>query len=394
MNTFSSKLWYNKTYVLKNGEVSLYLQVVIDGKHKEFPLKLKWPVDKIDRVNGLLLPRKKADPDVNDFNLMIRMEQSKHTEILRTYRIKNISIEIRQFSKENRVFNQLGSFVSYMFRETDNRYKRKEIVKRSWQNHNSTNAIMVEFDGYWNFQHINLQWMKRFKHFLNTKGYKPGHVWTTLKTVKAYLQLAMLEPMLYVDPAAANFSNPEPRWITNYLNTTELRSLLRVYKGNEITGAQRLVLRAFLFTCYTSLRISDVYRANAKWKVNEDVLHFLPKKNERRGKWLSVPLTPLAKQFVINTLGTFFELPSEGQYNLELKDIAHTAGINKNLTSHYGRHTFGYLYMTTVGNLAGLQEILGHSKVETTKRYAHIDDDYKLASVLRIQEEFPDMLLN
>lgn len=365
MHSINSNLWINKRRISSNGEASLYLQVVIEGKHKEFPLKLKWPVDKIDLAKGVLQPRMKNDPDCQDYNLMIRMEQGKHTEILRTYRIKNIQIDIRQFAKENRVYSQMQSFTSYMYREMESRLKRKEIVKRTWQNHNSVNALMIEFESFWNFKNIDAAWMKRFKQHLQAKNYKPGNIWTTMKTVKAYLQLAALEPMIYVDPAAANFPNPEPKWVTNYLDKQEVRKLLDLYKGDKLSIGQRQILRAFLFTCYTSLRVSDLYRANAKWKINDDFLHFLPKKNERRGKWLSVPLIPLAKTFVLNTLGTFFELPSEQQYNIELKEIAELAGINKNITSHFGRHTYGYLYMTTAGNIASLREILGHSKLET-----------------------------
>ena len=393
MYSFSSKLWYDKRWVSKSKEASLYLQVVINREHKTFPLKLKWPVDKIDLVTGTLLPRNRQDPEVYDYNLLIRMEQSKHTEILRTYRIKQQVIDMKIFARQNRVFEQKTSFVSFMFRETESRYRRKEIVKRSLMNHNSTNELMIEFDPVWNFEFVNVKWMKRFKQFLVNKNYKPGYIWTVLKTVKAYLQLAIDDPMVYADQEAADFPNPQPKWITNYLNTTELRQLLVLYKSDRITAEQHLVLRAFLFTCFTSLRISDVYRVNAKWKVNDDLLNFLPKKNERRGVWITIPLTPLAKQFVKNTLGLFFELPSEGEYNIKLKELANLAGIKKNVTSHYGRHTFGYLFMTTSGNMRALQTILGHSKIETTQRYAHIDDDYKVASVLKIQDEFPDMLL-
>jgi hypothetical protein len=48
MYSFSSKLWYDKRWVSKTGDASIYLQVNLNGRHKEFPLKMRWPVDKID----------------------------------------------------------------------------------------------------------------------------------------------------------------------------------------------------------------------------------------------------------------------------------------------------------------------------------------------------------
>src|SRR5690606_29376132 len=101
-----------------------------------------------------------------------------------------------------------------------------------------------------------------------------------------------------------------------------------------------------------------------------------------------IPLNTMAKALVNETAKTFFELPTEQEYNRTLKELAIKAEIPKNLKSHVGRHTFGYLYMTTSGNLYGLKEIMGHKKIATTERYAHLDKDYNLTQVMKLQEGF------
>lgn len=392
MYSFSSKLWYDKRWVSKSGEASIYLQVTLDGKHREFPLKLKWPIVNIDLSAGSLLPRRKSDPDVTDYNLLVMIEQAKHTEILRTYRIKNAPIDLKTFSREVRVFDKKESFVSFMRRDSLTRLTLKEIDRRTWQNHNSTIAQMQIFDQVWLFDQLSVKWMTRFKNQLISSGFEPGGVWTTIKNVKCYLQRARKEPMLYVAEDVATFPNPEPKWKTNFCNRKEVNALITLYKQNSLMSHQREVLKAFLFTCFTSLRISDVYRVNGKWRLSEGFLDFIPKKNEKAKKWVHIPIMAAANVFVRNSAGRYFELPSEGEYNLILKDIAAAADIRKPLTSHYGRHTFGHLYMVTIGNLKGLQEILGHSKIETTMRYAHLDDDYKLESINKMQDEFPELI--
>ncbi|WP_407428876.1 hypothetical protein, partial [Arcticibacter sp.] len=69
MNTFSVKLWVNKQRVKKSGNVSLYIQIIVDKKHDEIPLNIEWPFVRIDLERGELLPRKKNDPDVHEFSL-------------------------------------------------------------------------------------------------------------------------------------------------------------------------------------------------------------------------------------------------------------------------------------------------------------------------------------
>jgi integrase/recombinase XerD len=394
MFSFSSKLWFNKRRIAeKTGEASLYLQAVINSRHKEFPLKLKWPVEKIDLLRGELLPRKRGDPDVNDYNLIILTETAKHTEILRTYRIKNINIDIKRFSQELKAFDNKDSFMAYMHNKIVARLQDKEIERKTYQNQMSTLVHMREYDPDWLYNNLSIKYLTGFKRHLINQKFEPGHIWSRIKDVKTYMQLAAKEPLLHIDEEIRAFPNPEPKWKTSYLNKEELRRLMIMYRQGYLSSEMHQVLCAFIFTCLTSLRISDVYRVNSNWRVSNDQLSFIPKKGEKRRKWLHIPLMPMATHFITNIEGRYFNLPSEVEYNRILKDIAVKANINKNITSHLGRHTFGYLYMTTIGNLKGLQEILGHTKTATTERYAHLDEEYKLDSVKKMQADFSDLIM-
>ncbi|MFD0794014.1 tyrosine-type recombinase/integrase [Mucilaginibacter litoreus] len=86
-----------------------------------------------------------------------------------------------------------------------------------------------------------------------------------------------------------------------------------------------------------------------------------------------------------------FDLPNPAEYNITLKDIPSLACINKNLTSHVGRHTFGHMYLQKVQNLASLKELMGHTKIETTMRYVHLENDYLKSTANLVGEEFKDL---
>lgn len=394
MYSFSSKLWFNKRAIAsKTGEVSIYLQVVINRSHKEFPLKLKWPVNKIDLIKGLLLPRQRGDKDVDDYNLLLLSEQAKHIEILRSYRIRRAPIDMQKFIRELNTFDNKDSFIAFMLNHNRRRYDTKEIENRTYRNIRSTIMLMINFNLSWRYEMLTVKFLKQFKIYLQGKDYEPGHIWSKIRDVKSHLKMASTEPLIHVDPEVIAFSNPQPQWRTTYLNREEVNSLIKVYREEDLKAMDRNVLRAFLFTCFTSLRISDVYRVNADWRIDENFIDFIPKKNQKKRKRLKVPIMGMARMFIQNETGQYFDLPTEQEYNRTLKQMALKAGIKKRLTSHVGRHTFGYLFMTTVGNMKALQEILGHTNSKTTERYAHLDDEYKYLSVMQMQEGFNNLRL-
>lgn len=400
MFAFSSRLWYNKQRISKTtNEASLYLQVVIDSKHKPFELKLKWPVDKIDVSKNKLFSRFKEDPDVADYNLIIKCALAQHTEIQRIYRLRNEYLTLDKFTREMKTFDGRECFITYFRNEADRRFEKKEIELKTHQNHKAVLRLVMQFDELSLFKNIDKAWLGRFRNFLSNatygkdnKPYKPGTIWDRVKTTLAYLALAKEEKMIYVNEEVFKFINPKPEEETSYLSRDEVRRLM-LLTDHYLTERELRILKAFLFACFTGLRISDLYLVGAKWEIQENFLDFIPQKNKKKGRKIRIPLIPIARSFVKSHGLTFFDLPNQVQFNESLKIIADKALISKVLTAHVARHTFGYLYMTTIGDIYGLQKILGHKKIDTTQRYAHIDDDYKYDTAAKIQEGFGDLML-
>ena len=61
--------------------------------------------------------------------------------------------------------------------------------------------------------------------------------------------------------------------------------------------------------------------------------------------------------------------------NRYLKNLATMAGIDKNLTSHVGRHTFGTFWGSSEKvSPFQLCSLMGHSDISMTQRYVNIAD--------------------
>jgi site-specific recombinase XerD len=144
-----------------------------------------------------------------------------------------------------------------------------------------------------------------------------------------------------------------------------------------IKKSWNLILRQFLFTCFTSLRISDVKKIGKSNIINNELV-FIPHKNRKRNKILRIPLTEMAKKFLVdNDIEELFKEYAEQYCNRVLKDIASELEIKKKLTNHVGRHTFATMFLESGGSVEVLQQIMGHSKIQTTMIYVHITDARK-----------------
>jgi len=73
------------------------------------------------------------------------------------------------------------------------------------------------------------------------------------------------------------------------------------------------------------------------------------------------------KTYMFN--GQISEQYSMSSINQFLKQIAHKAGVNKNLHSHLGRHSYASQLWANGVDLSKIREILGHNTEKTTRIY-------------------------
>lgn len=388
------KLTWNKTRVKKNGETRVYLRITIDRDVKPMKLDFYWPADKINEEKGILNPRYLEDPDVQRRNLQVKNKVNDITDIETQYSLRRKILTIPLLFRDIGFYKRRMTLTQWMKFKIDERFNDGEIEESTKKNGLSTVESLKEFRTKIYIDEVNKGFLSKYAAWLQKGGSGPGNIWSRIKDIKAYLHWAEQEVMLVVDADYKNYSNTAPDNETVFLNQRELNLLFDLVDGGKLTGTQRRVLMAFLFQCTTSLRISDVYNANSDWILDSRMLQFIPKKGaKRRNKRLVVPIMPGAKLFINNLQGKFFTLPTQQEYNRTLKEIAGIAGIHKNLTSHVGRHTYGYLFMKYIKNVKALQMILGHSSVNVTQRYAHLEDDDLFDAVMDMQREMNLSLL-
>lgn len=169
----------------------------------------------------------------------------------------------------------------------------------------------------------------------------------------------------------------KPESKREYLTIDEIQSMIATDCPNE------LVKRAYLFSCFTGLRISDV--RNLKWGdiYQENGQAFVSVVMKKTTKPLYIPLSGQALKWMPEKGDSTFDdyvfgnLVNYGNVNENLKKWAEAAGIRKHISYHTSRHSFATMMLTLGADLYTVSKLLGHSSVKHTQIYARIIDRKK-----------------
>lgn len=361
-------------------------------------LNINWPVDFIDNIAGMIKPRSKKDTDYNDNLLIINNELSKIHEIFKVYRIQDRLLTMDLFDREYSNINFRKDFLTYMNMAITERFKSGDISKRTELNHRTTYNALLKWAKSIPFFAVDSKFLRGFALHLERKILNGDNtIWTRIKDVKTYLKMAQSEGIV-INPDYINYKNVEGGSSMIYLESFEINKLVKLYNANKLDALRQSVLRAFLFSCLTSLRISDIQRANWKWVNIKSEMVFIPWKTRRFKREVAVPLSPIAKSFIQNKGRRFFSLPSDQEVNRSLKDISIELNLSIQLTFHVSRHTFGTHYYRYTKDLVSLQRIMGHVETKTTMVYVHANSQDAKNGMATLSNSFVspefDKLLN
>jgi len=161
-----------------------------------------------------------------------------------------------------------------------------------------------------------------------------------------------------------------------YLTIDEVKALIDTPCRNEE------IKRAYLFSAFCGLRISDVCRLRWGNIVEDGGKTKIELVQKKTGTPLYQPLSQQALRWLPERGNkadneAIFSLPTECPINDTLREWAAMAGITKKVTFHTSRHTFATMMLTLGADLYTTSKLLGHSDVKTTQIYAKIVDKKK-----------------
>ncbi len=276
-------------------------------------------------------------------------------------------------------FKKKANFVEYFEKLIERKYKGDGV----WSN------VLRHLKGYTGghiqFSSVTKDWLEEFKNYLLTVV-APSSASNYFKIVNTALNQAVRDEIILSNPFGKVESIKVPETKRTFLTLDEIQTLADTPCSNPE------IKKAFLFSCFTGLRYSDVKQLT--WsQIKNDVIEFRVKKTR---DFEYQPLSPTAKKLLYsNGEGgkilhmpdkKVFDLPTNRNTNLALRGWGKEAGIEKHLTFHVSRHTFATLSLTMGADLYTVSKLLGHKEIRTTQVYAKIVDQKKKEAVNLLPE--------
>lgn len=364
-----------------SGNISLYLDIYLNGKRTYEFLKMH-----------LIPERTRADRERN-------RETLKLADAIRAKRV----VELRngQFGFQNRPSASIRFFDYY--REMC----EKRLGEESRGNWGNWFSCLHHLKKYEKRETITLgeitpEWVQGFKDYLENDAVAWGHDFrkrikdkplarnsklSYFNKLRACLNQAYEEQIIPTNPLRGIEGFKPEEGTRMYLTLDEVRKLAKT----ECEYPQ--IKAAFLFSCLTGLRRSDVLRLT--WgdiHKQGDFTRIIFRQKKTSGQEY-LDISPQAAELMgergLPDEHVFTDIHSPSCTNNTLKLWVARAGINKTITFHCARHTFATLMLDIGTDIYTVSKLLGHRDLSTTQIYAKVMDKNKQAAVASIPTILP-----
>lgn len=229
---------------------------------------------------------------------------------------------------------------------------------------------------------VTSEWVKGFRAYLEGQELAQNSKAIYFEKLRACINRAYREGIITDNPLKRVGSIKREESKREYLTLEEVQRLVETDCDNEV------VKRAFLFSCLTGLRKSDIMQLQWGYVHKEGDYTRITFRQRKTGGQEYLDITHEARELMGEERGAdelvFDSFPAMSTVSAVIKVWTARAGIRKHITFHSARHTFATMMLTLGTDLYTVSKLLGHKDIKTTEIYAKIVDKGKQEAVARI----------
>jgi len=232
------------------------------------------------------------------------------------------------------------------------------------------------------FNEVTQELIYQYIASLTAEGKSAATVARAVASLKVAFRFFYREEIVTTNMALFLDSPKIPKLVPTVLSSKEIELMLRAINPKSFAGARDLAILELMYA--TGVRVSELC-ATSLYSVDSDTIRIFGK----GGKERLVPVGRKALAALDHYLANWRDqFDSEIELSLFVTDqgkqidrqfvwkmvkrYCKKAGISKNVSPHTLRHSFATHLLDHGADLRVIQEMLGHSNIQTTDRYTHV----------------------
>ncbi len=360
----------------KDGTSQVYLYVFINRERLRFQTGIFLKPNEWDEAKLLV---KRTNKQYVDHNIEIRRIEAKITNIMVKLRLKDVKLTKDRLRLEYERPEFGFDFIDFMDRAIKER-KNGDITDSTARQHKAIHSKLKAWRPFILSDELNEDLLLAYAKHMKTKlGNSQNSIHGNIKTIISYINRATDKGLIERGKPVRN-PIKEVDGKLEFFSDQEYRALIELYRTKVLSDSLQSVLRWFLFSCSTGLRISDL-RGITMENLYNDLLILIPKKTRgTTGKTVKIPLMKLAMELIqdegpIHIDNKVFNCIAEQNMREYIKIIAREHCLmTKDFSWHASRHTFATVFLrNNPGDVVTLQKLMGLSNLKQAVHYTHID---------------------
>lgn len=318
------------------------------------------------------------------------LELAKEIRFERSQQLKNDKEGYRL--KKRQQVNFIDYFSAYIESYTKKDIRMIQIALQRFKDFLRDTPEYTKFESNINPSQISSEMVEDFCEYLQSRSIGEGARSIYQRFKKVYKACAMdnninyQKPFMNRDGKSITIKIDESAIVKDFLSPDEEKQLI----ATHYTGENTQTRNAFIFCLYTGMRFCDVKALTfGCFDFPNRLLTYEQSKTKGHSSHSTVTLP--VTDALINLLGEqpeergkdelVFNLPSHSMCLKTLRRWVARAGINKHITWHCGRHSFGTNMAATAAqkglSIRVVQEMMGHSSLRYTERYTRVVSEEK-----------------
>lgn len=286
------------------------------------------------------------------------------------------------YSFSNTLSSHLERFVNYL-------QYTKNASPKTIENYSLRVNRFIDYIWDMDASEIKMIHIQDFRTYLIKQGLSPKTVNYHAVGLRSFFKFMLRNDVETLSPEKIDLAKIPPRRVS-YLSEQQVQDILAapwIFEKNPIKIARD---KAILSTLYgTGLRVTELITLKTPdIRLSENQFSVIWKGSKLRSVFLTQDAKEKLKKYILSraddseylfislSWNSYGQPLSRNSIESLVKKYAEAVWITEKVTPHTLRHSFATSLLRRGADIRSVQALLGHSSIQTTQIYTHVDDKY------------------